>query len=191
MVDGTTNLNASQQVNGATVPVDIALDGTTNNFGGLVNASGADVTLVDGVGSLTLGTLNARGDVLVASAGPLDLGISTITGTLDASSGGGGNITQSGPLLVDGMATFTAGAGTVRLTNPGNDLSAGTTVLASSYKIEGDARQMASDLAARTKSTATAPVTAPGTGPGAARQAPVSPISSSGPPSRPAAAERR
>ncbi|MFM8866082.1 MAG: hypothetical protein ACKOFG_14505 [Limnohabitans sp.] len=36
--------------------------------------------------------------------------------------------------------------------------------LASSYKIEGDARQMASDLAARTKSTATATVTAPGTG---------------------------
>ena len=159
VVDGSTTLAASQDGQ----PANITLDGAANNFVGTVNAAGAGITLVDGTDGMTIGTLNALGDVLVASAGPLDLGTSTITGTLTADSGGG-DILQSGPLLVDGMATFNAGVGMVSLTDPGNNLKAGSTVLASSYKIEGDARQIASDLAARTKSSTTTPVTAPGTG---------------------------
>jgi len=148
-VSGTTTLAATN--NGA--PADVTLDNATNNFAGTVNASGANVTLVDGTGGLTLGNITAPGDVLVASLGALNLGTSTIGGTLQASSGGG-NITQSGPLLVGGMATLDAGTGVVKLTNASNQMTSGTTVLASSYTIEGDARKAAADLASKTQSSA-------------------------------------
>ena len=65
----------------------------------------------------------------------------------------GGDITQSGPLLVKGMATFDAGAGVVELTNVNNMMSSGTTVFASSYAIEGDARRAAAALAAKTQAS--------------------------------------
>ena len=84
----------------------------------------------------------------MASLGPLNLGRSTIGGTLQASSGGG-DITQSGPLLVGGMATLDAGSGVVQLTNADNKLTSGSTIRASSYTIEGDASRAAADLASK------------------------------------------
>ena len=54
LVDGDTNLLTDG---------DITLDEATNDFQGLVNAEGDDITLRDGVGGLVLGDINAEGNL--------------------------------------------------------------------------------------------------------------------------------
>jgi hypothetical protein len=70
---------------------------------------------------LTLGTVDAGGDLSVASAGALDLGTSTVVGSFTANSGNG-DVSQNGPLSVTGATDITAGTGNIQLTNAGNTL---------------------------------------------------------------------
>ena len=112
---GATHLVATN--NG--VAANIALNGASNDFQAAVNASGANVSLTD-ANALTLGTVNATGNLTLNSTGALNLGSSTVGGNLAANSGNG-NITQSGTLSVKGSSNLYAGTGNVTLTNPGND----------------------------------------------------------------------
>ncbi len=94
VVSGTTTLTAG-------AANDITLD-NANDFSTLSITSGNSVTLND---------INA-----------LDLGVSTVSGTLDITADG--TISQSGALSVTGGATFTAtSGGDVMLTDGGNDFS--------------------------------------------------------------------
>jgi filamentous hemagglutinin family protein len=116
-VGGTTTLAASD--NGA--PANINLANAGNTLAQAVNASGAQVSLAD-VGPLTLGTVDAGGNLTLASTGALDLGTSTVGGNLLANSGNG-NVTQDGPLAVSGTTGIVAGTGNIQLANAGNTLA--------------------------------------------------------------------
>ena len=126
---------------------DIVLNNPLNDFGGAVDAAGDSVGISD-KNELSLGVVNARGDLLLASVGSLNLGSSSVGGDLTANSGGG-DISQNGPLLVMGMTQLDAGAGSISLRHPGNKLTGGVTVKAASYAISGDARNGAQDVVAQ------------------------------------------
>jgi hypothetical protein len=70
---------------------------------------------------LTLGSVHASGDLNLISAGALDLGASTVGGSLVANSGNS-DVTQDGALLVTGTTDIAAGTGSVQLTHAGNVL---------------------------------------------------------------------
>jgi filamentous hemagglutinin family protein len=101
-----------------------------NNFTGTVNLTGGTTQITDGVGGLTLGTVSTGALTAIANAslpgtpGTLNLGTGTISGVLSATSNGGA-ITQgtgvSDALTVTGISTIDAGAGTITLTQTGND----------------------------------------------------------------------
>ena len=150
-VSGLTNLGAG---------ADIQLASAGNDFMGLVNAQAQNVSIKDS-NALSLGTVTAQGNLALASTGHLNLGNTQVAGVLDAQSGGG-NITQSGSLLVKGVANLTAGDGEVILTHPDNRMFMGTTVLASRYVIEGDAVKEAMVLSTKSSGGSTA-VPSPGT----------------------------
>src|SRR6202035_467589 len=99
----------------------IQLDNAGNTLAQAVNASGAQVALTD-AGPLTLGTVDASGNLTLASTGPLDLGTSTVGGNLSANSGNG-NVTQDGPLAVTGTSNIGAGTGNIQLGNVNNTLA--------------------------------------------------------------------
>jgi hypothetical protein len=151
-VSGLANLSAS---------ADIQLASAGNDFMGLVNAQAQNVSITDS-NALSLGTVTAQGNLTLASTGTLDLGTTQVAGVLNANSGGG-NITQSGSLRVDGVVNLTAGDGEVILTSPDNRLLMGTTVLASRYAIEGDAVKEAMLLSTKSSGGSAAAVPAPGT----------------------------
>lgn len=93
---------------------DITLNTATNNFGTVAITTGDKVTLVD---------TNA-----------IDLGASTVSGTLSVTAGGA--ITDSGALVVTGTATFTAGAANdITLDSGGNNFSTISVVSGSSVTI--------------------------------------------------------
>ena len=80
----------------------ITLNNAGNNFSTVGITSGNNVTLVDVNG--------------------LDLGTSTVSGTLGVTTGGA--LTQSGPLAVTGTTTLAAGSGNdITLANGGNNFS--------------------------------------------------------------------
>jgi hypothetical protein len=94
-VSGTTTLAAG-------AGNDITLDSAANNFSTVAITSGRNVTLVD--------------------SSTLDLGASTISGTLNVTTNGA--ITQSGALNVAATTTLSAGAGNdITLNNASNDFS--------------------------------------------------------------------
>jgi hypothetical protein len=126
---------------------DIVLNNPFNDFGGAVDAAGDNVGIFD-KNALSLRIVNARGDLLLASVGSLNLGSSSVGGDLTANSGGG-DISQNGPLLVMGMTQLDAGAGSISLRHPGNKLTGGVTVKAASYAISGDAKNGAQDVVAQ------------------------------------------
>jgi hypothetical protein len=115
-VAGTSALTASN----AGVPADISLTNAANTFVQAVSASGARISLTD-ADPLILGTVDASGDLIVNSTGGLDLGTSTVGGSLTAKSGNG-NVSQDGPLSVAGTTDVIAGTGNIQLANPGNTL---------------------------------------------------------------------
>jgi hypothetical protein len=140
-----TNLSAS---------ADIQLASAGNDFMGLVNAQAQNVQITD-TNALSLGAVTAQGNLTLASTGTLDLGNTQVAGVLEANSGGG-DITQSGSLVVNGVANLSAGDGEVFLTNPDNRMFMGATVLASRYAIEGDAVKEAMLLSTKTSGGSTA-----------------------------------
>jgi len=99
---------------------DITLTNAGNDFNGIVNLAGGNVT-VGASDALSLGTLDV--DALSArSQGALGLGQGVVGGDLSASSQGGA-ITQTGALSVGGASSIDAGAGDINLTNAGNDFT--------------------------------------------------------------------
>jgi|GEM_PF-1340545 len=129
VTNGPTNLGAAGNIN---------LSNPGNDFNGLVNAAGTDISLAD-ANALTLGTVAASGNLSLQSNGNLNMGTTAVGGTLNANSGNG-NITQTGSLTVAGLATLQAGSGAVLLNNPGNRLPQGVVVTAASSSITGDAQ---------------------------------------------------
>jgi hypothetical protein len=94
-VTGTTTLAAG-------AGNDIILDSAGNNFSTIAITSGRNVTLVD--------------------SNALDLGTSTVAGTLNVTTGGA--LTQSGAVTVTGTTTVAAGAtNNITLNNAANDFS--------------------------------------------------------------------
>jgi hypothetical protein len=120
----------------AGAPADISLANAGNDFQGAVALSGRKVALADANG-LQLARVISSGDLSLDSHGALDLGSSSVGGSLYARSGGG-NITQTGALAVAQATTLNAGTGTIGLTLPGNDLAGGVTVTAGAASIAGD-----------------------------------------------------
>ena len=110
-VTGTSSFNSN---NGAGT---IALVGSGgNNFVGPVTLSGGVTQITDGVGGLTLSTLNTGNLTAISTGagGVLNLGQGDVTGTLSATASDG-NITQNGILTVTGATTLTAGTGNIIL----------------------------------------------------------------------------
>jgi hypothetical protein len=131
-VGGTTALQASD----AGVPANIGLTNASNTFASAVSASGAQVNLSD-AGPLTLGTVNASGNLTLASNGALDLGSSTVNGNLSTTSGNG-DVIQNGPLHIGGTTNIVAGTGSIRLNNPLNVLKGKVTTAGGSVAVAGD-----------------------------------------------------
>src|SRR5690606_32959068 len=111
-VGGTSTLDAGTG--------DVTLASAGNDFVGVVDITGGAVTITD-ANALTLGTVTA-GQLAATSTGHLDLGNSTVTGSLVARSNGGA-IEQSGALQVGGTSTLDAGTGDITLANTGNDFA--------------------------------------------------------------------
>ncbi|MFN5792949.1 MAG: beta strand repeat-containing protein, partial [Burkholderiales bacterium] len=125
---GATTLAAT--ANGT--PADITLSGTGNNFVGPVNVSaGDDVTLVDGTGGLTLGTVTTTGNLSPSAlGGDLVMGTSSIGGSLTTTSTG---TTDLGRATITGTGDVTATSGgdlnlgNLTMANPASDLNAVST----------------------------------------------------------------
>src|SRR5690606_24180250 len=109
-VGGTTELGAGTG--------NVMLAGAGNDFVGAVDITGSTVAITD-ANALTLGTVTA-GQLAATSTGRLDLGSTTVTGSLVARSNGGA-IEQSGALQVGGTSELDAGTGDITLANAGND----------------------------------------------------------------------
>ena len=120
------------------------LDGDNNDFKGTVNIQANDITIKN-KDNLTLGDVNAGGDIIV-----------------DA---GGDAIQDKTPpykIVVNGKTDITSG-GNVVLDGTDNKFTKGVTVKARSYKISGDDRKSAGEAASVAQSMV--PVnTLPGTG---------------------------
>jgi filamentous hemagglutinin family protein len=131
-VDGTTTLAASTHG----VPANISVTNVGNRLVHAVNAAGAQVSLNDS-SPMTLGTVNAGGDLTADSNGALNLGTSTVGGRLAVSSGNV-NVTQSGPLRVQGSAKILAGTGSIELNNAANVFMVAATASGSSVGLGGE-----------------------------------------------------
>ena len=130
-VGGTSSVDAGT---GAVV-----LHVADNDFGGAVSLRGA-TAVVNDANALALGTLEV-GDLMATSRGALDLGQGTVAGFLSANSNGGA-ISQSGALLVDGMAVVNADGGAITLADAGNDFR-GTVLLAGDAVVINDMNALA------------------------------------------------
>ncbi len=135
---------------------DITLD-RANDFNGAVNVLGGDEVKINDINSLTLGNVAITGNLSVGSNGALDLGASSMGGNLLANSGSG-NISQSGPLTVNGSSVLNAGRGAIELLNPVNRLVGGVTVTASRSNIVGDLMGQVLAAKAAAKAQASLPV---------------------------------
>jgi hypothetical protein len=150
---GSTVSSVGQTALNLTAPGAIDLSGANNDFGGPVSAArvsldstgqpvagqvsqpvSGSVALADRNG-LTLGDMNTRGNLTTAAGGAIDLGTSTVGGSLSATAGSGG-ITQSGPLQVAQASTLTAPSGAVSLNNPANTFTQPISLAAASADVK-------------------------------------------------------
>jgi len=125
--NGDVSQSGPLAVNGSTTLAagtgDITLSNLANDFGGTVNAAGADIALAD-ANALTLGNVTASGN-LDATAGT-DI---ALNGTVNAASldlqATNGSISQgtSNTLTVTNGPTNLGAAGNINLSNPGNDFN--------------------------------------------------------------------
>ena len=111
---------------------DIDLTDAGNDFGGAVSLAGGAAAIND-AGALTLGTLDVA-SLDASSHGALDLGAGGIAGTLAADSHGG-DIGQSGALIVGGASTVDAGTGDIDLADAGNDFGGAVSLIGGSVAI--------------------------------------------------------
>jgi hypothetical protein len=109
VVTGDTSINAGSNA--------ITLT-SANNFVGVVSLSGGTTAITD-ANVLTLAAVNT-GALTIINTGALNLGTGTVGGNLSATSNGG-NITQTGALVISGSTNLQAGVGSIVLTQPAND----------------------------------------------------------------------
>jgi fibronectin-binding autotransporter adhesin len=115
-VTGTTSINTGSNA--------ITLTTGTNDFVGAVSLTGGTTQITDG-NALTLGTVST-GSLTIINTGALDLGTGTVNGDLSATSNGG-NITQTGALLITGTSNLQAATGSIVLENTLNDFGGAVT----------------------------------------------------------------
>jgi len=114
-VSGTLNVttNGALTQSGA-----LTIAGTTTLDAG----GGNNITLTNGANNFSTVGITSGNNVSLVDANALDLGASTVSGTLNVTTAGA--LTQSGALTVAGATTLTAGAGNdINLTNGANDFS--------------------------------------------------------------------
>jgi hypothetical protein len=135
---------------------DVVLAEAANDFRGRVDLDARNAELVDRNG-LVLGVSTLTGDLRLTSTGALGLGQTSVGGRLLVDSNGG-DVTQSGALVVNGGIDINAGAGGISLTHQGNRLGGqvqlaadgGVTVLGVTSTGGGAAENMAASTAAST-----------------------------------------
>lgn len=125
---GQLRVTGTSTVAAGTSAIDLA--GSSNHFTSAVSLTGGISSITD-TGALTLGQL-ATGHLTVRSGGVLNLGKGTITGNLDAGSGGFAITQASGggaSLQVTGTARLDAGTADITLLETGNDLQGTLTAI--------------------------------------------------------------
>ncbi|KPF66968.1 hypothetical protein IP84_14140 [beta proteobacterium AAP99] len=124
-VTGSTQLNAGTSA--------ITLTNATNDFGGLVTATGGNVQLRDANAlsvtvSAATATLTSAGSLAVSgstsaglttTAGATSFGATTVGGALNTTASGA--VTQTGALAVNGLTTLNAAGNAVTLANAANN----------------------------------------------------------------------
>ena len=114
-ISGTLNVTASGTI---TDSGNLVVTGATTLASGAANS----ITLNNAGNNFSMVGITSGNNVTLVDVNALDLGISTVSGTLGVTTGGA--LTQSGPLAVTGTTTLAAGAGNdIILANPGNNFS--------------------------------------------------------------------
>jgi hypothetical protein len=133
-ISGTLGVTASGAITQSGV---LSVNGSATFAAG----AGNDITLSNASNDFSTVKITSGRNVTLADANALDLGASTVSGTLGVTTAG--NITQSGILSVTGNATFAAGAGNdITLSNTSNDFS--TVLITSGRNVSlGDANALA------------------------------------------------
>ena len=140
-VTGNTSVNSTSG--------NIALSNTGNSFGGTVSMnagssqpagggggqSGGNAAVTSG-SALNLGTVTTTGNLNSSSNGALGLGTSSVGGNLAADSHNG-DITQTGPLSVQGTSDINAGTSSIDLGNTGNYFGGKITATGSPVTVKG------------------------------------------------------
>ena len=110
--DSLTQQAATTLANSGNVSVDaianVDLSNTTNDFGSVSIDNATDVSLAD-ANAISLTTLGASNDATINAAGDVDLANVAVTGNLTVTTAG--DLTDSGPVDVDGNVEFTANGG--------------------------------------------------------------------------------
>lgn len=149
VVGGATTLTASD---GTGTDFDITLDGTTNDFQGVVSATGKDITLAD-TNDLDV-VLNASGDSTLTADGNLTVSGSTNDLTTTTTNGGNttfgantidgalttiseGDVTQTGAITVADDTSILAGKNDIVLDNKGNIFNGRVTYQGGTVSLSG------------------------------------------------------
>ena len=104
------------------LPADIVLNNTGNNFTGVLNLDGASIVVYDS-NALTLGNVSAAGSLAITTnGGNVVLGETSVTQNMTVQTGGG-SISQSGQLDVGGASNLSAGSGSITLTAANNQFA--------------------------------------------------------------------
>ncbi|WP_416548305.1 YDG domain-containing protein [Limnohabitans sp. DCL3] len=129
-VSGPAFLSASQD--GAAAHVN--LSNTGNTFSGPVTVTGADVSL-RAAGPLSV-SVTAMGNATLSSGGPMSLGTSQVDGDWQVTTADA-DVTQTGPVVVEGATRLDAGTGHVLLNDVGNRFAGPVTLIAGSSSMSG------------------------------------------------------
>ncbi|MEZ5723773.1 MAG: YDG domain-containing protein [Paracoccaceae bacterium] len=139
-IDGSTTLAAMK----GTGPADITLGATGNDFGGMVQASGANITLSD-INQLALGRVHASGALGATAGGSLELAGAVSADRVKLWSRGGDVLQTGGSLTVATGPSIISANGAVDLTRPDNEIGGSLSIDGGSVSIMGHTDGMASD----------------------------------------------
>ncbi|MFC3148159.1 filamentous hemagglutinin N-terminal domain-containing protein [Piscinibacterium candidicorallinum] len=157
----TLSVTGSTQLNAGTAAITLA--NATNDFGGLVSATGGNVQLRDANAlsaalSAAAATLTSAGSLAVSgstsaglttTAGATSFGATTVGGALNTTASGA--VTQTGALTVNGVTTLNAAANAVTLTNAANNFVGAVSVTGGAVQL-ADANALSATLNAASAS---------------------------------------
>lgn len=118
LVAGNASFDTSGNIN---------LNENANDFGSVQVLQGLDAFFVD-VDDLTLSPSAVAGDLDIRADGAVTLQTSSVAGALDVRTAG--LVNQNGPLVVVGNASFNTGGFDLTLSDPGNDFSSVSVLVA-------------------------------------------------------------